>query len=109
MLVLVPDTLAIIKKTCNNLEWLHTRGPLFYVETEDLIWSNGQVASSNPKERGHLQETIGGQFRNSGSPEGRKLRGDGGFVVARPSLVKGPRGISINASLPLLHLLPLCP
>jgi group II intron reverse transcriptase/maturase len=111
-LVKFPDTLANLQKLCRNLEWYHYLGPLFYVETGGLTWSNGQVAISNPKERGHLKENIVGQFRNSGSPDGRNPWGDGGFVVARqtslaassrshsPVLVKGSRGISTKASLP---------
>lgn len=100
MLVTAPDTLAKRQIFCTFLAWHHTTGPKFYVEAEDLIWSNGQVARSNPKERGHLKETIGGQYKNSGSPDGRKFWGDGGSVVARPCLVKGSRGISTKASLP---------
>lgn len=111
MLVLVP--LAIFKYLFKYLEWYLNLGLRFYVETVDLIWSKGQVAISNPKERGHLTENIVEQFRNSGSPERRKSWGDGGFIIARHPglisstyvglgtvLVKGSKGISTKASLP---------
>ena len=99
-LVTIPDTLAYLLKFSNNLVWHHITGLLFYVETAGLIWSYGQVAISNPKERGHLKDTNGGQYRNSGSPDGRKFWGDGGSVVARAYLAKGSRVISTKASLP---------
>jgi group II intron reverse transcriptase/maturase len=108
MLVSTPDSLA--SPSIGSLERYHCLGLLFYVKAGGLIWSNGQVAGSNPKERGHLKEITIGQCKNSGSPDGRKPWGDGGFVVARrmgskgvslsPSLVKGSRGISTKASLP---------
>jgi hypothetical protein len=73
-----------------------------------LIWSNGQVAISNPKERRHLREPNGGQCKNSGSPDRRKSGGDGGLIVARTNrglrprlyLAKGSRDISTKVSLP---------
>jgi len=81
MLVVIPDTLY--KLTNSFLVWYHSLGPIFCVEILDLIWSNGQVARSNPKERRHLREPIGGQCQNSGSPDRRKSGGDGGLVLAR--------------------------
>jgi group II intron reverse transcriptase/maturase len=110
-LVLVSDTRSTPQHCCRELAWYHCLGSPFYVKAGNLIWSNGRVAGSNLKERGHLKEIIGGQFRNSGSPDGRKPWGDGGFVVARgkglnaikslnPTLAKGSRGISTKASLP---------
>ena len=88
--------------------WYHSLGPIFCVEILDLIWSNGQVARSNPKERRHLRDPIGGQCHNSGSPDRRKSGGDGGLVLARYkrgvkprlSLAKGSRDISTKVSLP---------
>ena len=73
-----------------------------------MIQSSGQVAGSNLKEGRHLREPIGGQYKNSGSPDKRQLWGDGGLVVARkvtskllrPMLVKESRGISTKVSLP---------
>ena len=106
MLVVIPDTLY---KLINSfLVWYHSLGPIFCVEILDLIWSNGQVARSNPEERRHLREPIGGQCHNSGSPDRRKSGGDGGLVLARSnrglkarlSLAKGSRDISTKVSLP---------
>ena len=99
-LVTIPDTLAYLLKFSKNLVWHHITGHLFYVETAGLIWSYGQVAISNPKERGHLKDTNGGQYRNSGSPDGRKFWGDGGSEVAIPYLAKGSRSISTKVSQP---------
>ena len=68
-----------------------------------LIWSNGQAARSSPKEGGHLKKSFGGQYRNSGSPDGRKFWGDGGPIVVRKGKtfpMKGSRYISSKASLP---------
>jgi group II intron reverse transcriptase/maturase len=69
-----------------------------------LIWSRRQVAVSNPKERRHLKEHIGGQYRNSGSPDRRNPWGDGGLVLVRSlnkmNLMKGSRSISTKNSLP---------
>jgi group II intron reverse transcriptase/maturase len=78
-------------------------GTVFYIKAGYLIWSEGQVARSNPKERRHLKEPIGGRYRNSGSPDGRNSWGDGGLVLARvrkTTLVKESRGISTKNSLP---------
>ncbi len=78
-------------------------GILFYVEVKYLIWSEGWVASSNLKCGRRLQENIGGNYKNSGSPDGRKPWGDGGLVVVRnfnKILVKGSRSVSTRASLP---------
>jgi group II intron reverse transcriptase/maturase len=106
MLVVIPDTLN--KLIISIIVWYHSLGPIFCVKILDLIWSNGQVAVSNPKERRHLREPIGGQCQNSGSPDRRKSGGDGGLVLARfnrghkprLSLVKGSRDISTKISLP---------
>jgi hypothetical protein len=106
MLVSIPDTLFglfIIK-----LECYHLLGLLFYVEILGLIRSDGQVAKSNLKKGRHLKEPIGEQYKNSGSPDRRKLWGDGGLVVVRKDkskllrsiLAKGSRGISTKVSLP---------
>jgi hypothetical protein len=106
MLVEAPDTLN--KLITNFLVWYHFLGLIFCVKILDLIWSNEQVAGSNPKERRHLREPIGGQCQNSGSPDRRKSGGDGGLILARLntgykpwlSLVKGSRDISTKVSLP---------
>lgn len=106
MLVSVPGFLFGLLR--NHLVSYHLLGTLFYVEVVFLIWSDGQVDLSNTKKGRYLRETIGGQFRNSGSPDRRKPWGDGGPVVARiyinalrkPILVKGSRGISTKVSLP---------
>jgi len=91
----------------NSFIEYHLMGLLFCVKILDLIWSDGQVAISNPKERRHLREPIGGQYKNSGSPDRRKSWGDGGLVLAsynmgKPllALVKESRYISTKASLP---------
>jgi len=106
LLVEVPDTLK--KLITSILVWYHSLGLIFCVKILDLIWSSGQVAVSNHKERRHLREPIGGQCQNSGSPDRRKSGGDGGLVLARSnrglkpqlSLVKGSRDISTKVSLP---------
>ena len=106
MLVVVPDTLN--KLIYSFLVPYHSLGPIFCVKILDLIWSNGQVARSNPKERRHLRGPTGGQRKNSGSPDRRKSGGDGGLILARAirglkplsSLVKGSRDISTKVSLP---------
>lgn len=101
MLVQAPD-LFFLLLVLGIVGYLFS-GNLFYVETGYLIWSGGQVAGSNPKERRHLKEYIGGQFRNAGSPDKRNLRGDGGFVLIKrlnKIFIKGSRGISTNQSLP---------
>jgi len=106
MLVSISDILFALYFSA--LEWYHLLGPLFYVKVLGLIQSSGQVAGSNLKEGRHLRELIGGQYKNSGSPDKRKLWGDGGLVVAtkvksnllRPMLAKGSRGISTKVSLP---------
>ena len=72
-LVLIPDML--VNKLNLLTSWLHFLGQVFYVEVLILIWSSGRVARSNLKERRHLKEPIGGQNKNSGSPEGQKLWG----------------------------------
>jgi len=105
-LVLVPGTIP--RLNFNLLRCYHLLGPLFYVKIKGLIWSDGQVAVSNPKEGRHLRESIGEQYWNSGSPDGLKPRGDGGLIVTRKVqskslqsiLVKGSRGISTKVSLP---------
>ena len=106
MLVVVPDTLNNLINSF--LVWYHSLGLIFYIKILDLIWSNDQVAVSNPKERRHLREPIGGQCQNSGSPDRRKSGGDGGLILARLNtrlkarlyLVKGSRDISTKVSLP---------
>jgi retron-type reverse transcriptase len=106
MLVLASDILFALYFSA--LELYHLLGPLFCVEVLGLIRSSGQVAGSNLKEGRHLREPIGGQYKNSGSPDQRKLWGDGGLLVARkvksnllrPMLAKGSRGISTKVSLP---------
>lgn len=106
MLVEVPGNL--LRLFFSTLECYHPLGPLFYVEILGLIRSDGQVARSNLKEGRHLKEPIGEQYKNSGSPDGRKLWGDGGLVVVRKNkskllssiLAKGSRGISTKVSLP---------
>lgn len=78
-------------------------GSLFYIKVEYLFWSGGQVTRSNPKYRRHLTEHIGGQYRNSGSPDRRNLWGDGGFAVVKEnktSLAKGAREFSTKTSIP---------
>jgi len=69
-----------------------------------LIWSSRRAARSDLKEGGHLKKHIGERHKNSGSPDKRKLWGDGGFVLASkryvPRLVKESRGISTKKSLP---------
>lgn len=83
-------------------------GLLFYVEILGLIRSDGRVARRNLKEGRHLREPIGVQYKNSGSPDGRKPWGDGGLIVARKArsplllhvLAKGSRGISTKVSIP---------
>ena len=105
MLVQAPDILLLYFST---LEWYHFLGPLFYVEILGLIRSDGQVARSNLKKGRHLREPIGGQYKNSGSSEGRKLWDDGGLVIGRKDkskllksmISKGSRGISTKVSLP---------
>jgi len=102
-LVLTPDVL--VNKLYLLASWLHFLGQVFYVEVLILIWSSGRVARSNLKERRHLKEPIGGQNKNSGSPDGQKLWGDGGLILARvgkfnPTLVKGSRCISTKESIP---------
>jgi hypothetical protein len=105
-LVVIPDTLN--KLNPSFLVWYHSLGLIFYIKILDLIWSNGQVAISNPKERRHLREPIGGQCKNSGSPDRRKSGGDGGLIVARTNrglrprlfIAKGSRDISTKVSLP---------
>jgi len=97
-LVSVPDLLSL-----KVIAGLLLMGALFYIEVAHLIRSRGQVAGSNPKERRHLKEHIGGQYRNSGSPERRNPGGDGGLVVIRSlnkGFMKGSRGISTKNSLP---------
>lgn len=106
MLVSVPDILFGLY--FSTLEWYHFLGPLFYVEILGLIRSDGQVARSNLKEGRHLRKPIGGQYKNSGSSERRKLWDDGGLVIVRKDkskllksmLSKGSRGISTKVSLP---------
>jgi len=106
MLIEISDTLN--KLITSILVCYHYLGSIFYVEIFNLIWSDGQVAVSNPKERRYLREPIGGQFKNSGSPDRRKSGGDGGLVLARINkgnntrllLVKGSRDISTKVSLP---------
>lgn len=106
MLVPVPATL--FRLFFSILECYHLLGPLFYVEILGLIRSDGRVAIRNLKEGRNLRGPIGGQYKNSGSPDGRKLWGDGGLVVVRkdkskllsPILAKGSRGISTKVSLP---------
>jgi len=100
MLVQVPD-LPILLVLLGFL----LLGVIFYVEVTHLIRSGGQVAGSNPKERRHLKENIGGQYRNSGSPDRRNPWGDGGLVLVKPKpknkvFMKGSRGISTKNSLP---------
>ena len=56
----------------NSFIEYHLMGLLFCVKILDLIWSDGQVAISKHKERRHLREPIGGQYKNSGSPDRRK-------------------------------------
>lgn len=109
---IVPDVLAFSDNLNRNLERYHLLGLPFYVEAGDLIWSSGQTAGGNLKERGHLKENIVVHHKNSGSPDGRKSWGDGGSVVVRrmvsnnlvgyirAGLAKGSRGISTKASLP---------
>lgn len=102
-LVLIPDML--VYKLYLLTSWLHFLGEVFYVEVLILIWSSGRVARSNLKERRHLKEPIGGQNKNSGSPEGKSSGGDGGLILARvakfkPNLVKGSRCISTKDSIP---------
>lgn len=80
-------------------------GITFYVMVVYLNWPIGRFTRSKLKKGRHLQEHIGGHYKNSGSPEGRKLRGDGGLVVAKGGLralhfVKGSRCVSIKTSLP---------
>ena len=106
MLVSVSDILFGLY--FSTLEWYHFLGPLFYVEILGLIRSDGQVARSNLKEGRHLRKPIGGQYKNSGSSERRKLWDDGGLVIVRKDkskllksmLSKGSRGISTKVSLP---------
>jgi hypothetical protein len=50
----------------------HSLGLLLYIEILDLIWSDDRVTRSNLKEGRHLREQIGGQYKNSGSPDRRK-------------------------------------
>lgn len=102
-LVMAPDLHELINYI--KSVGFHLLGRIFYIEVTDLIWSGGRVARSNLKERRHLKEQIGGGYKNSGSPNGRKSWGDGGLVVTRRgklklNLVKGSRGISTNNSLP---------
>src|ERR1700720_380386 len=106
MLVLIPGTLVGL--FFSTLKCYHLLGLQFFVEILGLIRSDGQVARRNLQEGRHLRGPIGGQYKNSGSPEGRKLWGDGGLVVVRkdkskllrPILAKGSRGISTKVSLP---------
>lgn len=72
-LVKVPDSL---NAPVFNVRF-HYMGDTFYVEMCCLIQSSGPIARRSPKETGHLKENRG-VFKNSGSPNGRKLRGDGG-------------------------------
>ena len=120
MLVSIPDTLFVLY--FSTLEWYHLLGPRFYVEIMGLIRSDGRVAGSNlphpplgtkrqSKTEGgegrHLRELIGGQYRNSGSSDRRKLWDDGGLIVARidkskllnSTIAKGSSGIFTKASL----------
>lgn len=99
MLVQAPDIWSKLLSLAITTRWFHLLGFRFYVEVCTLIWSGEQIASSNPKERRYLRKPIGGQYRNSGSPDGRKLWGDGGPVVAN-NIAKGSRVFSTKASIP---------
>lgn len=87
-LVRTPDSLnaAVI-----NVRFYYT-DYTFYVEMCRLIQSSRPIARRSPKETGHLTENRG-VFKNSGSPNGRKLRGDGG-----PDL-----GLNIQTLVTLAH------
>ena len=100
MLVQVPDILVKLFLVISG--WFHLLGHRFYVKVCVLIWSDEQIASSSPKEGRYLTKSEGGQYRNSGSPDGRKSWGDGGLVVAnrKPLLVKGSRVFSTKATIP---------
>jgi group II intron reverse transcriptase/maturase len=104
MLVIVPGS---ENRILISFSEYHILGLFLYVEKLDLIWSDGRATRSNLKEGRHLKEHIGGQCKNSGSPDERKLWGDGGSVLAkqnsikfRTTLVKGSRYISTKVSLP---------
>ena len=101
-LVEAPDILDILLYFITNPGCFHHLGHRFYVEICVLIWSGEQIASSSPKERRYLRKSIGGQYRNSGSPDGRKFWGDGGLVVAKkyPLNAKGSRVFSTKSSIP---------
>ena len=98
MLVQTPGILNMLLFSVVSTGCFHPLGHRFYVEVCALIWSGEQNASSIPKEGRYLRKSIGGQIRNSGSPDGRKFWGDGGLVVA--NLAKGSRVFSTKASLP---------
>ena len=91
-----------ITDTQSLLEWFHLLGHGLCVKVCVLIRSDEQDASSVPKERRYLRKPSGVQYRNSGSPDGRKFWGDGGLVVAKknPLLAKGSRVFSTKGSLP---------
>ena len=102
MLVKVPDILDILLYLIIYPELFHLKGHRFYIEICVLIWSSEQIAKSSPKKRRYLRKSIGGQYRNSGSPDGRKFWGDGGLVVAKkyPLNAKGSRVFSTKSSIP---------
>jgi hypothetical protein len=66
MLVEIPGT---VNRIFNSFSEHHILGLLLYIKILDLIWSDGQVTRSNLKEGRHLREPIGGQYKNSGSPD----------------------------------------
>lgn len=106
-LVITPDSLNASEF---NVRFYHM-GDAFYVEMCRLIQSSRPIARRSPKETGHLKENRG-VFKNSGSPNGRKLRGDGGPDLGLQTLVtlahkrrvlslpKGSRRFSTKDSLP---------
>jgi hypothetical protein len=67
ILVSIPD--AHNKSFISLLKWYHCVGRTLYIMASYLIWSDDWVALSNRKEGRHLRETIGGQSKNSGSPD----------------------------------------
>ena len=102
MLVQTPGILNMLLFSVVSTGCFHPLGHRFYVEVCALIWSGEQNASSIPKEGRYLRKSIGGQYRNSGSPDGRKFWGDGGLVVAKkyPLNAKGSRVFSTKSSIP---------